>query len=325
MILRRIAGGIGRRLRGRQPVILMYHRIAEPDVDPWGLAVPPTLFAQQLAALGASRQVLAMDEFVARLSAGDLPGDAAAITFDDGYVDNFVTAKPILEAAGTPATMFLTTGAIGTGKPFWWDRLMWMVLNREAPLETSITLETREFRIDLPARLPQEGHWRAEDGPRTPRQRLYLDLWRFLQAMPDDRRAIQLEKLIAIFGAPAVAPEDLPMSAGQAAQLSSAIVSVGAHTLSHTPLTRLAPEECARQIAQSREDCRALTGQLPSGFAFPHGERNAAVIEAVRAAGFAWACSTAETAVDRARADVHDLPRIAVGRWSGEELVGRLG
>src|ERR1700751_4328777 len=99
-----------RRMGG--PSILMYHRIATPDVDPWGLSISPERFAEQVQALCARRTVLSMDAFVAQLRSRTLPPDAVALTFDDGYWATSRQAKPILEAAGVPATVFLTTGRI---------------------------------------------------------------------------------------------------------------------------------------------------------------------------------------------------------------------
>src|ERR1051325_11256188 len=91
------------------PVILMYHRIADPKCDPWGLAVAPSSFDQQMRALRTHRCPLSLDEFVERLERGSLPRLAVAVHFDDGYADTVLAAKPVLEEHAVPATVFITT------------------------------------------------------------------------------------------------------------------------------------------------------------------------------------------------------------------------
>src|ERR1700759_463296 len=148
------------------PAILMYHRIATPEVDPWGLSVSPERFAEQVQALSMRRTILSMNAFVSRLQAGVLPHDAVALTFDDGYLDNLLQAKPILEAAGVPATVFLTTGRIGTDEEFWGDELARMVLPRTKPLCARLTLETGGLEINLPPidrKTEPRVKWRALD------------------------------------------------------------------------------------------------------------------------------------------------------------------
>ncbi len=93
-----------------RPAILMYHRIGTPAVDPWGLAVSPKHFDEQLAVLCRTRVVLSLPDLVSRLERGTLPANAAAVTFDDGYADNLSEASPRLLEAGVPATLFVATG-----------------------------------------------------------------------------------------------------------------------------------------------------------------------------------------------------------------------
>src|SRR4051812_29862078 len=102
------------RLRRRKPrpVILMYHRIARVRHDPWGIAVHPELFEEQMDYVKRHRSAMPMDELVQQLSAGTLPADAVAITFDDGYRDNLVHAKAVLMRQGLPACLFLATGYV---------------------------------------------------------------------------------------------------------------------------------------------------------------------------------------------------------------------
>src|SRR6201986_3600274 len=102
------------------PAILMYHRIATPDVDPWGLSVSPERFAAHVQVLRTHRTMLSMDAFVARLRSHDLPHDAIALTFFHANAENLPQAKPNLEPDGVPASVFLTTGRIGAFEEVWW-------------------------------------------------------------------------------------------------------------------------------------------------------------------------------------------------------------
>ena len=116
-----------------EPMILMYHRIADEPVDPWGLAVSPVHFEEQLQVLRRTRYPLPLTDFVRHLLAGTLPAHAVALTFDDGYADNFFAGKPQLAAADVPATVFLATGYLGRPGEFWWDELARLILLEHSP------------------------------------------------------------------------------------------------------------------------------------------------------------------------------------------------
>jgi peptidoglycan/xylan/chitin deacetylase (PgdA/CDA1 family) len=309
------------------PAILMYHRIATPDVDPWGLSVSPERFSKQVQALCARRTVLSMDAFVGRLQSGDLPHDAVAITFDDGYLDNLHQAKPILEAAGVPATVFLTTSRIGTGEEFWWDEIARMVLSRREPLSTCLTMADDDLQIDLPHLDPKKEPrltWRAWHRPVTAREAAYQTLWKNLQGYAPERRDESMVQLRRVFGATRPNPEDLPMCAADVRALVSECVSVGAHGFTHQSLTSLPLVARVDEIERSRMETEGLSALPVTGFTYPHGDRDAETIEMVRRAGFRWACSTREATINPLRANLHDLPRIAVGDWRANMLLGKL-
>ena len=105
-VVRRV---IGRPILGRS--ILLYHRVANADIDPWNLAVSPDEFERQLAGL-RKKEVLPLRQFVRLHSQKKLPQNAVAITFDDGYACNALVAAPILESFGYPATFFVVSDAI---------------------------------------------------------------------------------------------------------------------------------------------------------------------------------------------------------------------
>ena len=92
--------------------ILMYHRVAETN-DRDILTVTPFSFAQQMAWLSDEGwTVLPLASALACLESGSLPPRAVALTFDDGYRDNYDEAYPVLLRFGYSATVFPVTGFV---------------------------------------------------------------------------------------------------------------------------------------------------------------------------------------------------------------------
>jgi peptidoglycan/xylan/chitin deacetylase (PgdA/CDA1 family) len=107
--------------------ILMYHRIIEPEKSKLciqaGMYVRPETFRLQMQYLAKNCNVLALDDLVEKvISKQKLPKRSIAITFDDGWVDNYESAFPILKELNLPATIFLPTSYINTNKLFWTDK-----------------------------------------------------------------------------------------------------------------------------------------------------------------------------------------------------------
>ncbi len=303
----------------------MFHRIADPICDPWGLCVAPGRFEKQMQTLKARRIPLPLGEFAARLADGTLPRLAAAVTFDDGYVDNLRAAKPILERVGVPATVFLATGYLDTRKEFWWDELTRIILTRHDAAAGAIVIVGRSIVVDLPA-LPDGPAtlpaWRAWQPPRTARERLYFEVWSRLRVLDDRTREEALAAVRALFGTgPPACADDLPMSRDEVkCLLAGSQIEIGAHTETHPPLTMLSLRERRREIEKSRAACEALAGGSVHGFAYPHGDLDSATADLVRDSGFRWACSTERAAVDRCRFDLFNLPRLQACNWTGAAM-----
>ena len=103
--------------------ILLYHRVADLESDPQQLAVTPAQFDEHLRVLRGTCTPVALADVPGLLRARKLPKRPVAVTFDDGYRDNLLAAKPVLERHGVPATVFVASGYVGTGREFWWDEL----------------------------------------------------------------------------------------------------------------------------------------------------------------------------------------------------------
>src|SRR5437764_5298690 len=190
------------RLRRPHPVILMYHRVAYVRHDPWALAVEPERFEEQIAYVTQHRTPMSVEELVERLRSKTLPANAVAVTFDDGYRDNLVNAKPVLARNGIPATLFLATGFLNQDTPFWWDELATMILASTEPVHEQHILADETVNLDwgTPERSDIAGEWRAWNEPRTLRQRAYLAIWRRLRLARAEQRGLAMNTLRQRFG-----------------------------------------------------------------------------------------------------------------------------
>jgi peptidoglycan/xylan/chitin deacetylase (PgdA/CDA1 family) len=299
---------------GTRPAILLYHRIARPTVDPWGLAVTPEHFEEHVSFLRRARRPLSMSDFVSRLRRGTLSNDAVAITFDDGYADNLLQAKPQLAAFDVPATVFVTTGVVGHRAEFWWDELARAILLYAGDLDCDVVIGGEPYRIVLPrsdGEAPRST-WRAWEKPATAREETYLALWGRLRLLTAVRRAEALARLRALFNPPPVAASDLPMTKQQVAELAAdGLFDIGGHTVTHPVLPALDPCERRVEILSGKLACEQLANRPVAGFAYPHGAVDAGSRAAVQECGFEWACSTEPRSVSPQH-DLYALPRIGV-------------
>ena len=99
---------------GRLAVFCYHQVLGEKSV--WRKDEPSAdEFMEDLEIIRSLFNVLSLPDAVAMLKAGTIPRRSAAITFDDGYENNFTVASPILESMDVPATFFIAGGAVDQG------------------------------------------------------------------------------------------------------------------------------------------------------------------------------------------------------------------
>lgn len=283
------------RRRRARPAILMYHRVAALARDPWGLAVSPENFAEQLALLRRHRTVMPLEDLLRMEREGCLPPRAIAITFDDGYRDNLTNAAPALAAAGMPATLFLATGPMRRQRGYWWDVLESMVLDA-GPVRGSVRIGATDVAIVLG---PSEaadgivGGWRAWHPPRAAREALYIRLWSTLRPLPPGGVEETMAALETVLPA-RLRAADRPMNEHEVRQLlGGSPFALACHTVDHPDLSAVSPRIAREQLAAGKTEVEAIAGRAVTGFAYPYGRFDAAVERLVADAGFAYACTTA--------------------------------
>ena len=320
----------------RNAAILLYHRVASLDVDPWSLAVTPAHFEEHLDVLRRHWAVVPLTELVALVIRGRVPRRTVAVTFDDGYADNLLVAKPALERRGVPATVFITSGSVGAGREFWWDELEAVFLTPGSlppRLEMQVEGATHSWTLGPASAYAVEASgqhrgWRGFQPPPTPRHAVFVDVWRLLRPLRDAVRRAALDDLARWAGHNRTARQShRTLSNAELRELArGTIIDIGAHTVTHSRLSALSSSEQREELVTSREYLEGVLGRTVTAMSYPFGGRDdytATTMSLARDAGFSCACTSATGAV-RAGTDLLQLPRCFVRDIGGDQFAATL-
>lgn len=339
MVLRRIMR-VRRGLRrvakrfGRRALILMYHRVAVKDLDPWSLCVTPANFAEQLDVLRQHTLPMALGKLAQAHRAGRLPDRAAAITFDDGYANNLHQAKPLLRQYGLPGTVFVATAYVGKGREFWWDELDQVVL-RPGRLPDTLRLTiaggTRHWDLKAAsdytaAEYETDSDHAGRDERRSARLSFYYSLWEALLPLAEPEREKALDAIFVWADVtPVLRSTHRPLELRELPVLAAGgLIDIGAHTATHPLLPAQAAEVQRNEIRQSKSYLDSVLGHSITAFSYPFGQYSREAIPLVRDAGFSCACACNVPETVWWRSDPYELPRFEVQDWPGDEFERRL-
>jgi peptidoglycan/xylan/chitin deacetylase (PgdA/CDA1 family) len=260
--------------------VFCFHRIGNAR-GPFHPGMPLEDFERCATFLARHYRVMPLHELATRSANGDPVGDAAAITFDDGYRDNLEVALPVLEKHGLPATVFLATAAIETGEPLWHDRVAYILEQTEKP-ELALTAGGIRHAFALP-RL-------------SARLEAAAEACRILKTLPEAEKIRAVESLRKDAGVPDYAGLRGDMLAWDDVRaMIPRGITFGAHTVNHPILTRIPPEAARQEIADSKRQIEAETEAPCLTFAYPNGapgeDFDAATERLVAEAGFVCAGS----------------------------------
>jgi len=273
-----------------------------------------------------------LQHLIQRASNGALPQPSVVVTFDDGYADNFHKAKPILERYDVPATYFITIGAIGNEREFWWDELDKMLLQSGTlPVELRLNINGRAYSWELgeaayysEAELQLHRSWRTQEDAPSARHSLYRALWQILHSLTTDERQKVLDELLMWAGIKSVSrASHRTLSLDEMAALAQGgLIEIGAHTVNHPSLSALPAASQRDEIRQSKNRLEEILGRPVTSFAYPFGKRGdytSETVDIVQEVGFTCACSNIAGAVGRAT-DRYQLPRIYVQDCDGDKF-----
>lgn len=311
----------------RRVVVLMYHRVCNPETDPWQLSVSPDHFDQQIRTIKQHFNVIPMGDFLHQMDKKKFEKNSVIITFDDGYADNYVYAKPILEKYACPATFFIATHFTGKQTPFWWDVLESVILHSPViPGKLLIELDSAPFEFDLEMQpltsemYEKHKNWKWSDNPPTKRCELYLQLWQRLQPLPFN----EIEKSMLVIkrwaGYSAESARDSPMDSNQLTDLSDhSLFTLGVHTSTHPALDNHPPDVQLEEISTSKQLLEKQYGKEINVISYPYGRLNGITINIVSALKFSAGFTTTEKVAGKNSYPL-TLGRFQVNNYSGDQL-----
>ena len=290
-------------------VVLLYHRVADIGMDPQEIAVGTANFRKHLEILQESVSVVPLREI------GTHAARHVAITFDDGYRDNAVTAAPMLQSFDSPATFFVIAGSVGSAVAPWWARLEAFCFSPSG--------ETRSVELDVGG----SKLW-VDSRSQPARERLFWALYWRLRPLSLSQIDDVLAVLSTQLGPTSEPPADnLFVNADDLADLATdELFEIGSHTVNH-PLLASQPKDIQeKELNDSRRILEDLTGTRVRSLSYPYGGPDAfdeTTVEVARSAGYTYACIVRDGLVGR-DTDPLRIPRCAVRDWDRREFERRL-
>src|SRR5215471_6602809 len=258
--------------------ILYYHRVND-DNDPFFPAISTTLFDQEMRFVRKHYTVVSLAELLRRLTEGSTE-PVLAITFDDGYQDNYHSAFPVLERFGLPATIFLTTGSMDSREPLWFEQLSQAF--KKAPQEfVALDIDPRpRFYLRTQAE-------RLESVER---------IFGIFRDLPDSERRAWLARILQKLTARDDGERNGKMLTwDQVRTMQKRCVEFGGHTVTHPFLSRMPVGQVSWEVTECKRRIEEEL-QLPvCHFAYPNGREKdfgAWNKEFIRRAGYHAAVTT---------------------------------
>lgn len=274
----------------RQTVMLTYHRVVARDRLHEVCSLPQIVtplddFEAQLDFLARHYEVLSMDEFARSWQARRaMPLRTAVITFDDGWEDNYSVAFPALKRRAIPATIFLSTGHMGTTQAFWQEQILHQLQVCRSRVQSG-EIKTGDLQ-DFPPSLKSAVLANDPEGA----------AWRLIEDLKDADDNVRSNLLAALAGK--LGHPSFPhrangfMTWDQVREMQAAGIGFGSHACSHRLLPGLSSREVSMEVRESKKQMEDLLGVPVTTFAYPNGNYDGAVMAELKAAGYRFAATT---------------------------------
>ncbi len=200
----------------------------------------------------------------------------AAITFDDGWRDNYDVAFPVLRELGIPATIFVTTNKIGSSRPFW-QQILGKVFRHASENPDGQPSRTLGAALQVKSNTPlTASHYRQT-----------VLRWKKLASG-------RIDGLLREAGCAALLPEQPRcfLSADEIREMAQAGFTFGSHTVTHPILPCESHSTAEQELAESKASLENLLGYTIDMLAYPDGQDSPEIRACARSLGYRIGCTT---------------------------------
>jgi len=293
-----------------QLLILMYHRILPSDdprsiIEEPGMLVTPETFQQNLSILSEYFTFINLSEWVERKNNNlNLPKKACAITFDDGWSDNYEFAFPIIKEMSIPITIFLVSNMAGSQEMFWPERL--------ALITRHIALNNPEFwlRSEMQWLHEAKTDYKFSNIPPNPEQ--ITQLISHAKKYTDIKVNDLLDKIESNTGFKIQSHKTSLLNWEQIKEMTdSGLVEIGSHTCNHIRLNNQTPSNIlTSEITNSKLQIEKNINFHANAFCFPNGDYSPEALKLVKQ--FYKSAVTTKSGWNNSSSNNHLLRRIGI-------------
>jgi len=269
------------------------------------MMVTPESFRLHLGVLKQYFEMVSYPQWLECKQKGEnLPQKSCAITFDDGWADNYEFAYPLLKEFSVPATIYLVSDMVGTNQSFWPERLSNLLIT------IAQTKAQHWSNTSLSWILNANTSYHFDKN--IPTQEEFAQIISHVKHMTDQEihsRLDQIERELKI--QPATSKPDLLNWEQISEMINSGLVEIGSHTCMHTRLKEGMPEQTLEnEIVKSKHTIEKHTGKPVRTFCYPNGDYTQLALKYVRS--HYTSAVTTKSGWNTASSDDHLLHRIAI-------------
>ncbi len=295
-------------------LVLTYHRVGDEESDPWNPSIFSATadeFDEQVSYVKRKHAPVTLDEALAFVDGTDKSNSGRCrvlFTFDDGYLDNYESAFPILKSHGMQGVFFLCSDIVGSGYVPWWDQIAYLVKSGTR----------KKFTLSFPKTLDVDIE---RDGLEQSLQHI-LNLYKTPENLDLNRFIGELKETVG--------GKELPIERrrfldwDEAREMLAGGMAIGAHTQTHPMLSKLSEDEQRKELCQSKAIISEKLGIKVDALAYPFGSPTAftKVTEKIaEEAGFRGAFSYYGNMTNqRHNLERYNLKRVTVGSQSQARL-----